>query len=297
MSAFDPVLAAVDFSDDARRAAHRAALVAVEQGARLELLHVLSNTSAASLRDLLRPHAGVQAQVLGGVRAMLEELASDLAARTGVSGTPRVEQGEVLPSILAAARQAALLVVGAHGWNPLRDLILGSTAERLLGRCRRPVLVVRRPPRGPYRRVIAAMDFSPHSLNALAMAMRIAPGADIILVHAFGIPFEGKLRIAGVDEERLREYRMQARHQALTEMVATVAAIDGDRSRLSHAVAHGHPPQLILAKTRQLRADLVVIGRRGRSAAEDFLLGSVTRHVLSDAKCDVLVVQDPPASA
>lgn len=294
MNAFDPVLAAVDFSDDARRAAHRAAVVAAEQGARLGLLHVMSNASAASLRDLLRPHAGIPAQVLGSARAMLDELASDLAARTGVAATPRVEQGEVIPSILAAARQAALLVVGAHGWNPLRDLILGSTAERLLGRCRRPVLVVRRPARGPYRRVIVAMDFSPHSLNALAMAMRIAPGADIVLVHAFGIPFEGKLRIAGVDEERLREHRTQARHQALTEMVAMVASIDGDRSRLSHAVAHGNPPQLILAKARQLRADLVVIGRRGRSAAEDFLLGSVTRHVLSDAKCDVLVVQEPP---
>lgn len=293
MSSIDPVLVAVDFSDDARRAAHRAAVVAAEQGARLGLLHVLSNASAASLRDLLRPHAGVQEQVLAGVRTMLDELASDLAARTGVAATPRAEQGEVLPAILAAAQQAALLVVGAHGWNPLRDLILGSTAERLLGRCRRPILVVRRPVRGPYRRVIAAMDFSPHSLNALAMAMRIAPGADIVLVHAFGIPFEGKLRIAGVDEERLREYRQQARHQALSEMIATVASIAGDRSRLSHAVAHGHPPQLILAKARQLRADLVVIGKRGRTAAADFLLGSVTRHVLSDAKCDVLVVQEP----
>ena len=294
MSAFDPVLAAVDFSDDARRAATRAAIVATEQGARLKLLYVLSNASAASLRDLLRPHAGVQAQVLGGVRAMLDEVASDLAGRTGVVATLRVEQGEVLPSILAAARKAALLVVGAHGWNPLRDLILGSTAERLLGRCRSAVLVVRRPARGHYRRVIVAMDFSPYSLNALAMAMRIAPGADIVLVHAFGIPFEGRLRLAGVDEERLREYRAQVRHQALSEMIATVASIKGDRTRMSHAVAHGHPPQLILAKARQLRADLVVIGRRGRSAAEDFLLGSVTRHVLSDAKCDVLVVQEPP---
>jgi nucleotide-binding universal stress UspA family protein len=292
MSAFDPVLAVVDFSDDSRRAASRAALVAAEQGAGLGLLHVLSNASAASLRDLLRPHGGVQAQVQSGVRAMLEDLAADLAARTGVTATARVEQGDVLPAILAAARQAALVVVGAHGWNPLRDLILGSTAERLLGKCRRPVLVVRRPPRGPYRRVVAAMDFSPHSLAALDLAMRIAPGADIVLVHAFGIPFEGKLRIAGVDEERLREYRAQARHDALSEMISTVASIGGDRSRLSHAVAHGHPPQVILAKARQLRADLVVIGKRGRAAIADFLIGSVTRHVLSDSKCDVLVVQE-----
>ena len=295
MSAISPVLAAVDFSDDSRRAARRAALVASEQGARLELLHVVSSASAATLRDMLRRHAGAQARVTEGIRAMLDELAADAVGSLGTRATARVEQGEVLPAILAAAKRAALLVVGAHGWNPLRDLILGSTAERLLGRCRLPVLVVRRPPRGPYRRVVAAMDFSRHSLSALAMAMRIAPEADIVLVHAFGIPFEGKLRIAGVDEERMREYRAHARHEALSEMIATVASIGGDRSRLSHAVAHGHPPQLILAKSRQLRADLVVIGKQGRSAVEDLLLGSVTRHVLSDAKCDVLVVQEGAA--
>jgi nucleotide-binding universal stress UspA family protein len=286
------VLAAVDFSDDSRRAARRAALVASEQGARLELLHVVSNASAATLRNMLRPHAGAQARVVEGVRAMLDELASEIAGHAATRTTARVEQGDVLPIIVAAAQEAALLVVGAHGWNPLRDLILGSTAERLLGKCRRPILVVRRPARGPYRRVVVAMDFSPQSLAALAMAMRVAPGADIVLVHAFGIPFEGKLRIAGVDEERLREYRAQARHEALTTMISTVASIGGDRSRLSHAVAHGHPPTLILAKARQLRADLVVIGKQGRSAAGEFLLGSVTRHVLSDSKCDVLAVQE-----
>ena len=49
MSAISPVLAAVDFSDESRRAARRAALVASEQGARLELLHVVSSASAATM--------------------------------------------------------------------------------------------------------------------------------------------------------------------------------------------------------------------------------------------------------
>lgn len=293
MSALGKVLAAVDFSDDARRAAWRAALVAAEQGAPLELLHVLSNASAATLRDMLRPHAGGQARALEGVQALLDELAADMVGRAGVGATARVAQGEVLATILAAARGAGLVVVGARGWNPMRDMILGTTAERLLGRCRQPVLVARRPARGPYRRVVAAIDFSPHSVAALGFAMRLAPDADIVLVHAFGIPFEGKLRLAGVDEERMREYRAQARREALADMVAMVGSMRGDRSRLSHAVAHGHPPRVVLAKARLVRADLVVIGKRGHSAAEDFLLGSVTRHVLSDAPCDVLVVQEP----
>lgn len=290
MNAISPVLAAIDFSDGALRAARRAARLAQEQGARLELLHVLSNSTASSLRDLLRPHAGARARVVEGVRAMLDGVVKGLPG--GADATARVEQGEVLPAILAAAARAGVLVVGARGASPLRDMILGSTAERLLGRCRAPVLVVRRPAKGPYRRAVVAVDFSPHSLAALGLAMRLAPRADIVLVHACALPFEGKLRLAGVDEERLREYRAHSRREALGDMASMVASLDGERHRLSHAVSYGHPPVLVLAKARQLRADLVVIGKRGRSATEDLLLGSVTRHVLADATCDVLVAQE-----
>ena len=55
------VLAAVDFSEDSRRAARRAALIAGEQGARLELLHVHASRGLTSLRDLLRRHGGKSA--------------------------------------------------------------------------------------------------------------------------------------------------------------------------------------------------------------------------------------------
>ncbi len=37
------------------------------------------------------------------------------------------------------------------------------------------------------------------------------PHADIVLVHAYGVAFEGKLRLAGVDDERLRAFEAEAR--------------------------------------------------------------------------------------
>lgn len=291
------VLAAVDFSDDARRAAWRAALVAAEQGARLELVHVMNRASASALRGLLRPQAGGEGRVLDSLRAMLDGLAAEIPGGAGTMARTRVIQGEVVPSLLEAASAAGLVVVGARGWNPIRDMLLGSTAERLLGRCRRPVLVARRPAKTPYRRVVAAIDFSTHSRAALDLAMRLAPHAGIMLVHAYGVAFEGKLRLAGVDDERLRAFRAEARREALARMAALAASIEGDRSRLSQAVTHGHPPGVLLAKAAQLRADLIVIGKRGGTLAEDLVLGSVTRHVLADAACDVLVVQEGAGGA
>ncbi|HBH01951.1 MAG TPA: universal stress protein UspA, partial [Candidatus Rokubacteria bacterium] len=42
---------------------------------------------------------------------------------------------------------------------------------------------------------------------------------------------------------------------------------------------------------RELDADLVVVGARGRGGIERLLLGSVSERVLRDARCPVLIVK------
>ena len=52
---------------------------------------------------------------------------------------------------------------------------------------------------------------------------------------------------------------------------------------------HGHPAAGIREQAEETRHDLIVIGKHGRSAAEELLLGSVTKHVLGEGQADVLV--------
>jgi len=283
------VLAAVDFSDDSLRAARRAALVAAQLQARLELLHVVSPASRATLRNLLRSSGATGANMTAGIRERLVTFGAELAGVAGIEARAKVTVGDVQEAISTAASEAQLVVLGARGWNPLRDRILGTTAERLLRTCRRPVLVVQHQAKREYKRVIVAMDHSPNALQALEVATRIAPQAQTTLVHVFSAPFEGKLRYAGVDDHILRDYLDQARRDALGRMAALLARAPGDATRLSRAVLHGHPTRVLLDKAKAARADLIVVGKHGRSAAEEFFLGSVTRHILSSAKCDVLV--------
>ena len=54
----------------------------------------------------------------------------------------------------------------------------------------------------------------------------------------------------------------------------------------------GNVSRVMLAQEEQLSADLIVIGKHGRSMVEEWLLGGVTRHVLAGSKCDVLVVHE-----
>ncbi|MBD2775976.1 universal stress protein [Iningainema tapete] len=53
----------------------------------------------------------------------------------------------------------------------------------------------------------------------------------------------------------------------------------------------GDPGRLICDLARTWEADLIVVGRRGRSGLSELLLGSVSNYVLHHAPCSVLTVQ------
>lgn len=171
----------------------------------------------------------------------------------------------------------------------MRHLLLGSTAERMVRRASRPMLVVKQPPRGPYRRLLIPVDFSPASLPAWACAQALAPGAKFLLLHAFEVPFEARLRSAGVQEETLRRYREIAQSQAERAMQSFVAAAGLPSGAVATLVLHGDASSLIIEQEQERDCDLIVVGKHGESMVDDFLLGSVTKHVLQESQGDVLV--------
>jgi|tagenome__1003787_1003787.scaffolds.fasta_scaffold20961739_3 nucleotide-binding universal stress UspA family protein len=292
MSDLNRILAATDFSEEAERASYRAALLAAERHAQLDLLHVVSKPSLDALRDLFRASPDVPDQLLENVPHALQQQADVLARKAGIEVTARVAVGHVLDEILLASVETDMLVVGAHGLNWPREAILGTTAERLLGKCKRPMLVVKRQAETAYERVLVAVDFSDYSLNALLQATWIAPNADITAVHAYEVPFEGQLRRASVDKASITNYRNEARMKAVDSLRNIARDFGGDRYRVAQTVEHGNASRVILAKEQLLDAELIVIGKHGRSVGEEWLVGSVTRHILAGSKCDVLVVQE-----
>ena len=287
---FKRLVAATDFSEHAVRAAHRAALLAAQHGARVELLHVVNEGPLKALRDLLKTRPKGVARVLADAREALAEAAAALAKATGAPVSPRVEVGKVLQVIARQCHGADLLVLGARGTNPLRDAILGTTAEHLLGRCSRPMLIVKRRAARPYQRVVVGLDFSPASQDALRTALRLGPQAAVTAVHAYDVPFEGKLRLAGVDEETIDGYRYRAAEKAIARIRALAETTPGGRARVAHRVGRGYAPHFILKHQQAQRADLIAVGKPKRPALQEFLLGRVARHVLADSRVDVLVV-------
>lgn len=289
MSKIESLLAATDFSDDGRNAVERAAMLAAEQQAGLMLLHVMSGAGLATLRDVLGMTVEAEARLVAEAESMLIKIASDVAEKTGLVPASQVSVGHVQDEILSLSHKADMLVLGARGMNPVRDAILGTTAERLLRKCAKPILIAKRPPQETYRRVLVPVDFSPYSAGALQMAARIAPRANIRIVHAFEVPMEGKLWLADVSEDKIQEFRIQAKRQALDNIGSLIKEANVEALSCTRVVEYGATVPLILATEMAYDADLIVVGKHS-SLVEEIVLGSVTRHILSDAKCDVLVV-------
>lgn len=288
MNSIARIIAATDFSADADRAASRAARIAAEQGAALELVHVVSQRELDAARGLAGLDARIEASIVQDAEQRLAALARRQQGGARISTSVKV--GDPRTTLLEASETADLLVLGARGAHPLRDLLLGTTAERLLSRAPTPLLVVKRPDEDTYRRVLAPVDLSAASSAVLAAAARIAASATITVAHAFRVPFERQLSLAGASEDKVEAYRIRARDESSEGIERLVAGMGGDGSRWLRVVEHGDPAPMILDLERRQRADLVVVAKNPRSALADSLLGSVTRKVLAAAQCDVLVV-------
>jgi nucleotide-binding universal stress UspA family protein len=287
----DRILAATDLSAPSRHAVDRAFALAAA-GAQLTLLHVVNQRSLDDLQAMLGERAsGVARHIEDAARESLAEIAGDQVRNRGVAASLRVVEGAVLATLCAEADalDADLLLLGARGEGFLRHLLLGSTASRLLRKTTRPVLLVKQPMHEPYRRVLVPVDFSPRSRIAIELARAVAPEARIVLLNAFEVPFEGKLTFAGVDEEVIRQFRAEAQREAALKLaeLARTAALPADR--YLPLVRHGDPAQRILEQEQEQDCDLIVMGKHGQFTVEELLLGSVTKHVLADSQCDVLV--------
>jgi nucleotide-binding universal stress UspA family protein len=292
MSPIQSILAATDFSPDARHAVERAAMVGATTGVpKGMLLHVLEKSWLDSVKQFIKEPAGVEQEIVNDASRSLAELAREIRQFSGFSLEPEVRTGNTLQTIVEVASHFDLLVLGARGHHPIRALALGTTSQRVLSKLRQPVLVVKRKAEKPYQRVLVATDFSPNSRRGLQYAQIVAPQALIHLVHVFEPLFERKMISGGASDEVIEKHRVETHVEAELEMVRFIGEAGMDHRKIVRIVEHGHAPGRLPEIARTWTPDLFVVGKHGRTRIEELLLGSVTLHVLAESPCDVLVAE------
>jgi nucleotide-binding universal stress UspA family protein len=142
------------------------------------------------------------------------------------------------------------------------------------------------------KRILVALDKSPHAPAVLARASAIAraTGAELYLFHAVGIP-------AGMPTDAFRsspnDLVEQWRSDAVRELEREAALVDS--LVVVHVLVHvGQPWSSICAAARENDVDLIVVGSHGH-AALDHILGTTAGKVVNHADRSVLVVRAAPA--
>ena len=213
-----------------------------------------------------------------------------------VSGTPFLE---IIRRVIRAGHD--LVAMSAEGKTEDKDRLFGTTSLHLMRKCPCPVWALNPTSGGQHRRILAAVN--PFSMDdtetglgqtimELATSLARIERAELHIAHAWRLAGERLLREPGgmpsetIDElldgtERCHRQRM---HGLLSRF---------DLSGLNHQVhsVKGEPAEVILALSRSVSADLVIMGTVGRTGVPGLLIGNTAESVLARVECSMLTVK------
>ena len=137
------------------------------------------------------------------------------------------------------------------------------------------------------RRILLAYDGSDPAKKALDTALDLAGKyeAELFVLTVVQPPDFGD----DVETEAIIENSRNHHQRLLAPVKHRIAASAGIHAHFEVAV--GHPAQQIIYHADRCKADLIVIGHRGRSKFVRLLLGSVSKQVVQYADRQVLVVR------
>jgi nucleotide-binding universal stress UspA family protein len=280
------ILVATDFSARSDRAIRRATLLAKQFDVPLTLVHVVDDD---------QPKRIVEAQQNAAL-SLLRELAQTLHDVDGVVCDPQVVRGDAFAGIVAAGEQAGadLHIIGAHRRQLLRDVFVGTTAERAIRTSPRPTLMANAVPAGPYRHILVAVDFSRSCRDAVRTLreLGIAAKTAVSVIHVFETPARSLMSRASLGPEEIKDYIDEEQQHSAREMEAFLREVELSPIRTILKPNDTTIGLTVCNGAREIGADLVVAGTHGRSGILKLLMGSVAEEVLLKSEVDVLAV--PP---
>jgi nucleotide-binding universal stress UspA family protein len=198
MHRIQTILVATDYSEQARGAETRAAMLSVElKATTLEILAVQETRMGLNTPATASQSTGLDVAAID--RVLVEN-------RLPVSLSQSVETLQCVRSLAvgkpasAIARRADemgadLTIVAARSKKFVPDYFTRDDNDELVRLCTRPVLLVHTDPERAYAKVLVAVDFSEESKEVARYALAVAPSAHFTFLHACVVPGEGIMRV------------------------------------------------------------------------------------------------------
>lgn len=265
------ILVPCDFSKPAINAFRSALDIASLGKGSVHLLHVV---------ELPVMHDTVLMPVLNFEQALLEELQEKAEERfikitqqykaDGVKVVHKIEFGGVSHMIQAYITENAidLVVIGSHGVSGLRELFIGSNAEKVVRNAPVPVLVVKEHAKGQVKNIVFPNTFESDGQEDLVQKVKQLQNFFEAQLHLVWINTPLNFASDSITRERMEAFakRFMLKNYSLYIYNNT----DEERGILEFA--------------RYIKGDLIALGTHGRKGVSHLLNGSLAEDIANHYK-------------
>lgn len=267
------ILVPIDFSENSENALITAANFAKKFDFEIVILHMLEIANT-----VITNTTGTQETVffLKLIEKRLNEFL-DKKYLKGLKITPIIKQHKVFSELndLCKDEEINLIIMGSQGATGLKELFIGSNAQRVIRNSDIPVLVIKDQPIDTFENAIFACDFSQDSIKAFWEARRFAKSIGckmkMVFVNTPTKSFKSSAEMREIVKSFLEKANSKIDYLKDVEYVSDYTIEEGI---VNFAKAH--------------KADIIAMATHGRKGLAYFFDGSITEDVANHTSMPLL---------
>lgn len=266
------IIVPIDFSKQSEFAIKVAASLAKKHGSEILALHMLElNQGMLYSTEGFHPEQTVFLIKLAEKR-FVEFL--DKPYLKGIAVTPIVKHYKVFSEVNEVAKEnnAELIVMGSHGSDGLKEIFVGSNAEKVVRNADIPVLVIKNEiDNFKVDRFVFASDFKQESLEAFHKA------------KAFAVMLSSEIDLVFINTPNDNFLSTQDTYERINQFLAKANVVDQVDIYNDYSVERG-----VLNYCENTGADAIGIPTHGRKGLSHFFMGSIGEDVVNHSKIPVV---------
>jgi nucleotide-binding universal stress UspA family protein len=274
------ILIPVDFSDTSLLAIKHGAYMAQITKSSLHLLHVI-NAHYVS-QDIFLPVVNIQDQskIEKVASDKLEQIIREVKEEFGVTAQFIIKVGPPSNEISKVAKEikASLIVMGTHGYSPIEELVIGSTALKVITKSPCPTMAVSgRIGLTGYKKILIPIDTSGNSRQKVNYTLELASkfGSS---VHAIALLTGNEDSEKPAMELILHQIEKLAREKGVNYQSEVITGV---KNRATATVK----------EIERSGADLAIIMTDQDAELSGFFLGPYSQQVIHLSKVPVIAVK------
>jgi len=274
------ILIPVDFSDTSMLAIRHGAFVAQQTKASIHLLHVV-NTHFAS-QDMFVPLVQIDnGSIEHKASEKLNQLAADMKAEYKIEMSCAICTGSPSSEISKYAKEKNidLIVMGTHGYSPMEELVIGSTALKVITKSSCPVMAMSNAAsaHGKITKILLPIDNTVNSRQKVNYALEMAKKFNAS-VHALVLLGNNEDSEKGAMETVMHQVEELAKEKSVSFLSEIMTGV---KNRANTTVDYGN----------KIGADLTIIMTDQDAELSGFFLGPYSQQVIHLSKIPVIAIK------